>query len=74
MATLTTLPYLNAVLEESLRVYPPSAHNHARIVPRGGATICGVVVPEGTCVGVAALAAPLSESNWKEPLAFKPER
>ena len=74
MAAVNTLPYLNAVLEESLRVYPPSAHSHARIVPRGGATICGMVVPEGTSVGVATLAAHLSESNWKEPLAFKPER
>ena len=74
MAAVSTLPYLNAALEESLRHYPPSAHSHARIVPRGGATICGMVVPEGTIVGVATLAAHLSESNWKEPLAFKPER
>ena len=74
MATVSTLPYLNAVLEESLRLYPPSAHSHARVVPRGGATICGTAVPEGTTVGVATLAANMSESHWKEPLAFNPER
>ena len=74
MATISRLPYLNAVLEESLRVYPPSAHGHSRIIPQGDATICGRVVPEGTSVGVATLAASLSERNWTEPLAFKPER
>ena len=74
MATVSTLRYLNAVLEESLRVYPPTPRAHTRIVPRGGATICGTVVPEGTSIGVATLAASLSESNWTEPLAFKPER
>ncbi len=74
MATVSSLRYLNAVLAESLRICPPSAHGHPRIVPRGGANICGRVVPEGTSVGVATLAASLSESNWTEPLAFKPER
>ena len=74
MAGLQDLPYLNAVLQESLRIYPPSAFAQARIVPPEGAIICGKAIPGGTSVGVASLAASLSESNWTEPNAFKPER
>ena len=74
MAAVHDLPYLNAVLEESLRVYPPVAFAQARIVPRQGAIICGEAIPGGTSVGVPSLAASLSEANWMEPHAFKPER
>jgi cytochrome P450 len=74
MAGLHDLPYLNAVLEESLRVYPPAAFSQARIVPRQGAIICGEAIPGGTSVGVPSLAAGLSDANWTEPHAFKPER
>lgn len=74
MTAVQHLPYLNAVLEESLRIYPPSAFTQARIVPPEGATICGHALPGGTSVGVATLAASHSVHNWTEPEAFKPER
>lgn len=74
MTAVQHLPYLNAVLEESLRIYPPSAFAQARIVPPEGATICGHAVPGGTSVGVATLAASHSAQNWTEPEAFRPER
>jgi aspirochlorine biosynthesis cytochrome P450 monooxygenase len=74
MATVQYLPYLNAVLEESLRVYPPSAFNQARVVPNGGAIICGEVVPGGTAVAVGTLAAFTSKRNWVDPEQFIPER
>lgn len=41
------LPYLLAVLEEALRHYPPVPVSLSRVVPKGGATICGHYVPEG---------------------------
>lgn len=41
------LPYLAAVIEESLRMYPPFVTSLARIVPADGAAIDGQFVPEG---------------------------
>ena len=41
------LRYLNAVIEESLRLYPPFVTSLARIVPPGGSNIDGNFVPEG---------------------------
>ena len=41
-------PYLNAVCEESLRIYPPAGAAHlTRIVPDGGCEIAGHWVPGG---------------------------
>jgi hypothetical protein len=41
------LPYLSAVIEESLRMYPPFVTSLARIIPAGGAAVDGHFVPEG---------------------------
>ncbi|GME33397.1 Short-chain dehydrogenase/reductase SDR, partial [Neofusicoccum parvum] len=46
MQALAQLPYLHAVLQESLRMFPPPPSGLPRVVPLGGATICGVPVPE----------------------------
>lgn len=43
------LPYLAAVIEESLRMYPPFVTSLARIVPHGGAFVDGQFVPGGVC-------------------------
>jgi cytochrome P450 len=40
--------YLNAVVEEGLRIYPPAGAAHlSRIVPKGGCQISGKFIPEG---------------------------
>lgn len=44
------LPYLNAVINETLRIAPPSVIGVPRIVPRGGDTICGQWVPGGVSI------------------------
>lgn len=44
---LRHFPYLNAALEESLRIYPPAPGTLPRIVPKGGAFIDGEFIPEG---------------------------
>ena len=42
---LEALPYLNAVIKESLRMSSGVISGLLRIVPEGGANICGTEVP-----------------------------
>jgi cytochrome P450 len=44
---VSKLPYLNACLEEALRVFPPVPTGYMRRVPPGGAVIDGNFVPAG---------------------------
>lgn len=41
------MPYLSAVIEEGLRMCPPVPTGSPRIVPRGGAIVCGNWIPGG---------------------------
>lgn len=41
MQALARLPYLNACLQEALRIYPPGPLGMPRVAPAGGAIICG---------------------------------
>jgi cytochrome P450 len=49
-ANAATLPYLAAVIEESLRKYPPVVTSLKRVSPVGGATVDGHYVPENVCL------------------------
>jgi len=49
LAALVGLPYLNAVLTERLRIYPPIPSMLPRFVPKGGVVINGQYVPGGVC-------------------------
>ncbi|KAH8892735.1 cytochrome P450 [Thozetella sp. PMI_491] len=44
------LRYLNAVITESLRMFPPFAGVSPRQVPAGGATIAGEFIPANVCI------------------------
>ncbi|THC96957.1 hypothetical protein EYZ11_003565 [Aspergillus tanneri] len=68
------LPYLNAVLQESLRIHSPSPSATGRFVPSGGEVIDGRFVPEGTTVGVHQHAAYHCRSNFHRSNEFCPER
>ncbi|KAI5785117.1 cytochrome P450 [Pyronema domesticum] len=46
------LPYLMAVVKESMRVHPSISLTFPRHVPKGGREICGHFFPEGCRVGV----------------------
>ena len=74
IASTMKLPYLNAIIEESLRIYPPAALSLTRIVPKGGARICGKYIPAGTGVGVTSWAATHAPKNFALPEEFVPER
>ncbi|TIA11536.1 cytochrome protein [Aureobasidium pullulans] len=47
------MPYLQAVIKEALRIHPVTGQILSRLVPSGGATICGRYFPEGTEVGTS---------------------
>lgn len=46
-SVLQSLPYLCAVIEEGLRMFPPTAFGLPRISPNGGATVDGHFIPSG---------------------------
>ena len=68
------LRYLEATLNEALRLFPPSPASQQRIVPRGGATVDGYHLPAGTTVAVSPWSATHSRLNFYEPDMFRPER
>ncbi|KAI4178700.1 MAG: hypothetical protein L6R41_008262 [Letrouitia leprolyta] len=47
-----TLEYLNAVIEEGLRMCPPVALGMPRLVPEGNTTVSGYPLPSGTDVKI----------------------
>ncbi|KAI2672411.1 hypothetical protein CBS147355_8131 [Penicillium roqueforti] len=68
------LKYMTAVIEESLRIYPPFVTSLSRIVPQGGAVVNGHFLPEDTAVACHHYASYHSESNFAFPDKFMPER
>lgn len=68
------LRYLNAVLEESMRLYPPVPAALPRMVPEPGQIICDRFVPVGTYVGLPHYSCYRSARNFFEPKVFHPER
>ncbi|KAJ1323299.1 aspirochlorine biosynthesis cytochrome P450 monooxygenase [Microdochium nivale] len=74
MVSVNSCRYLLAVIEEGLRLYPPSAAAHPRYAPPGGITLNGDFVPENTLVGITTYAIMHSPDNWVNPDKFVPER
>ena len=69
---LDELPLLSAVVQESLRIFPPNPLNMRRIErPR---EVDGYEVPEGTVFFVTIIGIHHSPRLWDEPLAFRPAR
>lgn len=67
------LPYLDAVLNELLRLYPPVAHMSRVAVST--AIVCGVAIPVGTRVVVSQWAMNRSHAQWgNDAEDFRPER
>lgn len=71
---ITALPYLNACIEEILRVHPPVPAGPPRVVPLGGDTIDGIHVPGGVVVSVGQWSTCHSAKHFQEPDRFLPER
>jgi cytochrome P450 len=69
---LPELPYTRAVIEESLRLYPPAWVITRRAL--GADEICGVEVGEGTLVILSPWLLHRRAASWPEPLEFRPAR
>ncbi|KAH6662722.1 putative cytochrome P450 [Halenospora varia] len=68
------LPYLRACLDESMRLFPPTAHGLPRVTPDEGWLINGDFIPGGTTVSMSAFVAHRDEKIFPEPEKYKPER
>ncbi|KAK8227138.1 putative cytochrome P450 monooxygenase [Phyllosticta capitalensis] len=71
---IKNLPYLKAVLDESLRLFPPTPHGMPRETPAEGCRVLDDWIPGGTTVSMSALVAHRDESVWHDADKFIPER
>jgi cytochrome P450 len=74
-AEARTLPYLQAIIKEGLRIYPPATGLASKVVPPAGDTINGVFLPGGTKVGANFWALMRRTDIFgSDAMAFRPER
>ncbi|KAJ4330082.1 hypothetical protein N0V87_010313 [Didymella glomerata] len=71
---LECLPYLDAVIKESLRMSSGVVSGLLRVVPLSGATINGITVPANTVVSCGSTFVHYNADLFPEPNAFMPER
>lgn len=78
-ATLSGLPFLNALIQEAIRLYPGATHRQDRAAPDedlvyerlDGQTF---VIPAGTGVGMTATLVNRNPDLYPKPLEFRPDR
>ncbi|KAG8628991.1 hypothetical protein KVT40_002856 [Elsinoe batatas] len=71
---LEKLPYLRAIVKESLRMGLGACARLSRIVPPGGAVLCGQHIPGGTSVSFSAYVYNYDPSIFTDPFKFDPDR
>ncbi|MDG2340261.1 MAG: cytochrome P450 [Paracoccaceae bacterium] len=71
-ADLASLPYTRAIIEETLRLYPPAAMISR--TAQSNDTLCGRDVRPSDTIIIPIYALHRSHLHWDEPNAFRPER
>ena len=71
---LARLPYLNACIEEGLRIYQPTPASLPRRVPQEGAFIAGKWIPGDVSVAISQWATNRHTVNFRDFASFIPER
>lgn len=75
MSLIEHLPYLEAVVNEGLRLHSTLGIGLPRVVPEGGMSILGQYFKEGTEVSVCSFVVHRDPSVWGADVeAFRPER
>ncbi|BCS26783.1 cytochrome P450 [Aspergillus puulaauensis] len=72
LEVLGKLPWMNAVITEALRIYPPVPLGGPRVSP--GAYVDGVYVPAGVEIGISLYALHHNPEYFNDPARFNPER
>lgn len=69
------MPYLQAIIKEGLRIWPPLAGLMSKEVPPEGDTINGMFIPGGTSIGYCGFGISRDKSIWGDDAnVFRPER
>ena len=68
------LKYTLAVLDETMRIYPPVPTQTNRTVPASGDTVLGHFLPGGTTISLPQYIAHHYPPYWTKPEEFHPER
>jgi cytochrome P450 len=74
LRALANLPVLNAVITETMRLYPIVPARLPRVAPAGGAFVDGVWVPDGTDVSVQPFTLQRTASVFPAPDTWDPAR
>lgn len=64
---LKNLPYMSAVIEETLRLYGAAPGSLPRTVPKGGATLAGYYIPGGITVSTQAYSLHRDSNIYSQP-------
>lgn len=73
-AAAAEIPYIDAIINETMRLQPPVPINLTRTTPAEGLTIDGVYIPGDITVSVATWAIQRDPRYFARPLEFIPER